>query len=132
MAKKADPSTCENAYFLGIFNRPCCAWALEQIIRKFHEEKRVSFKWNADAFSSFTLVLFQKIGLRLRVDGRSTGKNCCFCRNIYNLRSKINGGVFPGAAGEPPRATALRGLAEAFPPPGVSVYFLRWYCIYYH
>ena len=39
---------------------------------------------------------------------------------------------FPGAAGEPPRADALRGLAEAFPPPGVSVYFLRWYCIYYH
>src|SRR5690625_8009739 len=32
---------------------------------------------------------------------------------------------FPGAAGEPPRANALRGLAEAFPPPGVSVYFLR-------
>src|SRR5699024_6355348 len=39
---------------------------------------------------------------------------------------------FQGAAGEPPCATALRGLAEAFPPPGVSVYFLRWYCIYYH
>jgi len=39
---------------------------------------------------------------------------------------------FPGVAGEPPRANALRGLADAFSPPGVSVYFLRWSCIYYH
>jgi len=39
---------------------------------------------------------------------------------------------FPRAAGEPPRASALRGLTDAFPPAGVYVYFLRWYCIYYH
>src|SRR5699024_2212831 len=55
---------------------------------------------------------------------------------------------FPGAADEPPCpgegyvdvarkgrfesafiVYAVRGLADAFPPPGVSVYFLRWYCI---
>jgi len=34
---------------------------------------------------------------------------------------------FPRAAGEPPRAIALRGLTEAFLPAGVSVYFLRWF-----
>jgi hypothetical protein len=32
---------------------------------------------------------------------------------------------FPRAAGEPPRANALRGLTESYPPAGVSVYFLR-------
>jgi hypothetical protein len=34
---------------------------------------------------------------------------------------------FPRAAGEPPRACALRGLTDAYPPAGVSMYFLR-YC----
>ncbi|RDW16806.1 hypothetical protein CWR45_14385 [Oceanobacillus chungangensis] len=35
---------------------------------------------------------------------------------------------FPRAAGEPACATALRSLTEAFPPAGVSVYFVRWDC----
>ncbi len=33
---------------------------------------------------------------------------------------------FPREAVEPPCAAALRGLAYAFHPAGVSVYFLRW------
>ncbi|MBM7572487.1 hypothetical protein JOC48_003015 [Aquibacillus albus] len=33
---------------------------------------------------------------------------------------------FPRAAGEPPRAFALRGLTDAIPPAGVYVYFLRY------
>jgi hypothetical protein len=32
---------------------------------------------------------------------------------------------FPRAAGEPPRAYFFRGLTYAYPPAGVSVYFLR-------
>ena len=35
--------------------------------------------------------------------------------------------TLPRAAGEPPRAYFFRGLTDAYPPAGVSVYFLRWF-----
>jgi len=47
------------------------------------------------------------------------GGNWCF---FYRSRNTLR---FPRAAGEPPRACALRGLTYAFAPAGVSVYFLR-------
>ena len=48
--------------------------------------------------------------------------NGCFCIICcYSIRNP-NTLRFPGAAGEPPRADALRGLTDAFAPPGVYVY----------
>ena len=89
---------------MGIFNCPCCAWALEQIIG----EKASHSNGMQTLFSSFILVLFQKIGIEaalylspLNLDIRK--------RYAFQL-PQMEYARFPGAADEPPRADALWGL----------------------
>src|SRR5699024_3938544 len=68
------------------------------------------------------VIAFLNQGCRGWDKGLLTKVNC----EQYRLRNILR---FPRAAGELPRALALRDLTDALPPAGVYVYFLRLYSL---
>src|SRR5699024_7541367 len=112
MVEKSVSKSCVYASFLGVFNCPCCAWALEQIIGK----KRL-IRIECRRFFHLLLWFFFKrsgLGLRLLVPPKRivvfdiNSKNSDVCAGLFSPADRC----FPRARLQPPRETHSAGSSD--------------------